>query len=223
MTHADDEGMVVPPMIAPYQIIFVPVIKKAQDEETVMSYINNIAKEIKTKTPFGEKIRVKIDKRNKQSVDKFWEWTKKGAPIICEIGMRDVESENIVRLMNLLFEKTLINWNPSASQNDTEQIKLSRMFSSKSIMAWSELFKDAISAKLEIYDTDEKSKVFYRQLEDSDFEKIDQIIIRLVNWQMWDSPKDSEIDKMISNNKSTLKQWLKDKGLSTGYLMGASE
>ena len=90
-------------------------------------------------------------------------------------------------------------------------------------MALSELFKDAISAKLEIYDTDEKSKVFYRQLEDSDFEKIDQIIIRLVNWQMWDSPKDSEIDKMISNNKSTLKQWLKDKGLSTGYLMGASE
>ncbi|MBR2107884.1 MAG: hypothetical protein IJ937_11530, partial [Treponema sp.] len=71
--------------------------------------------------------------------------------------------------------------------------------------------------------TDEKSKIFYRQLEDSDFEKIDQIIIRLVNWQMWDSPKDSEIDKMISNNKSTLKQWLKDKGLSTGYLMGASE
>lgn len=143
--------------------------------------------------------------------------------ILSEKYKRDVESENIVRLMNLLFDKTLINWNPSASQNDTEQIKLSRMFSSKSIMAWSELFKDAISAKLEIYDTDEKSKVFYRQLEDSDFEKIDQIIIRLVNWQMWDSPKDSEIDKMISNNKSTLKQWLKDKGLSTGYLMGASE
>ena len=116
--------------------------------------------------------------------------------ILSEKYKRDVESENIVRLMNLLFEKTLINWKPSASQNDTEQIKLSRMFSSKS---------------------------FYRQLEDSDFEKIDQIIIRLVNWQMWDSPKDSEIDKMISNNKSTLKQWLKDKGLSTGYLMGASE
>lgn len=143
--------------------------------------------------------------------------------ILSEKYKRDVESENIVRLMNLLFEKTLINWNPLASQNDTEQIKHSRMFYSKSIMAWSELFKDAISAKLEIYDTDEKSKVFYRQLEDSDFEKIDQIIIRLVNWQMWDSPKDSEIDKMISNNKSTLKQWLKDKGLSTGYLMGASE
>ena len=96
MTHADDEGMVVPPMIAPYQIIFVPVIKKAQDEETVMSYINNIAKEIKTKTPFGEKIRVKIDKRNKQSVDKFWEWTRKGAPVIVEVGLRDVENQGLM-------------------------------------------------------------------------------------------------------------------------------
>mgnify|MGYP003298091091 CR=1 FL=1 len=71
--------------------------------------------------------------------------------ILSEKYKRDVESENIVRLMNLFFEKTLVNWNPSASQNDTEQIKLSRMFSSKSIMAWSELFKDAISAKKEMH------------------------------------------------------------------------
>ena len=92
MTHADDEGMVVPPMIAPYQVVFVPVIKKQEDEEKVMSYINNIVKEIKQSNPFGEKIRVKVDKRNKQSIDKFWEWTRKGAPVICEIGLRDVDN-----------------------------------------------------------------------------------------------------------------------------------
>ncbi len=92
MTHADDEGMVVPPMIAPYQVIFVPVIKKQEDEEKVMAYINNIVKEIKKSNPFGEKIRVKVDKRNKQSIDKFWEWTRKGAPVICEIGLRDVDN-----------------------------------------------------------------------------------------------------------------------------------
>ena len=51
---------------------FEKKIKKAQDEEVVMDYINNLAKELKTKTPFGEKIRVKIDKRNKQSVDNFF-------------------------------------------------------------------------------------------------------------------------------------------------------
>ncbi len=92
MTHADDEGMVVPPMIAPYQVIFIPVIKKQEDEEYIMSYINSVTKELKTQTAFGEKIRIKVDKRNKQSVDKFWEWTRKGAPVICEIGLRDVDN-----------------------------------------------------------------------------------------------------------------------------------
>ena len=96
MTHADDEGMVVPPRIAPYQVIFVPVIKKAEDEEKVMAYINEVALELKKQTPFGEKIRIKIDKRNKQAVDKFWEWTRKGAPVICEIGPRDVESQGMM-------------------------------------------------------------------------------------------------------------------------------
>ena len=96
MTHADDEGLVVPPMIAPYQVVFVPVIKKKEDEEEVMSYINNIVKDIKNKTAFGEKIRVKIDKRNKQSVDKFWEWTRKGAPIVVEVGLRDVQNQGLM-------------------------------------------------------------------------------------------------------------------------------
>lgn len=96
MTHADDEGMVVPPKIAPYQVVLVPVIKKPEDEETIMAYINKLAAELKGKMPFGEKIRLKIDKRDRASVDKFWEWTRKGAPIICEIGMRDVEGSKVM-------------------------------------------------------------------------------------------------------------------------------
>ena len=96
MTHADDEGMVVPPRIAPYQVILVPVIKNEADREAVMNYIEQIKNRIKSLTPFGEKIRVKIDNRNKSSVDKFWDWTRKGAPIICEIGMRDVEGGKVM-------------------------------------------------------------------------------------------------------------------------------
>ena len=96
MTHADDEGMVVPPRIAPYQVVLVPVIKKPEDAEQVMAYITRLQNELKTQLPFGEKIRVKIDKRDKASVDKFWEWTRKGAPVICEIGMRDVEGNKVM-------------------------------------------------------------------------------------------------------------------------------
>lgn len=96
MTHADDEGMVVPPRIAPYQIVFVPVIKKAEDEDAVMAYITDLQKTLTKSLPFGEKIRTKVDKRDKSAADKFWEWTRKGAPLICEIGMRDVEGNNVM-------------------------------------------------------------------------------------------------------------------------------
>ncbi len=96
MTHADDEGMVVPPKIAPYQVVIVPVIKKAEDEEIVMAYINEIMTKLREEKPFDEKIRIKLDKRDRSSVDKFWEWTRKGAPIILEIGRRDVDAENVM-------------------------------------------------------------------------------------------------------------------------------
>lgn len=96
MTHADDEGMVVPPKIAPYQIVIVPVIKKAEDEQDVMNYIGQLVAVLKLQMPFGEKIRIKVDKRDKTSVDKFWEWTRKGAPVICEIGKRDVDGAKVM-------------------------------------------------------------------------------------------------------------------------------
>lgn len=79
--------------------------------------------------------------------------------ILSEKYKRDVESENVIKLMNLIFDQTLQSWNPSAAPNDSNQLKLSRLFSSKSIMAWTEIFKDAVSAKLEIYDIDEKERL----------------------------------------------------------------
>ena len=96
MTHADDEGMIVPPKIAPYQIVIVPVIKNSADEEAVMAYIEEIRQDLSAQTPFGEKLRLKIDRRDKSSVDKFWEWTRKGAPIILEIGKRDADAGNVM-------------------------------------------------------------------------------------------------------------------------------
>lgn len=96
MTHGDDEGMAVPPKVAPYQVVLVPVIKKQEDEESVLAYVNEVYSRLREQNAFGEKIRIKLDKRNKPSVDKFWEWTRKGAPIICEIGPRDVESRGMM-------------------------------------------------------------------------------------------------------------------------------
>lgn len=103
MSHADDEGMVVPPRIAPYQIIFIPLIKKNDDAAKIMAYVENIQAQLKNKTAFGEKLRTKIDTRDKSSVDKVWEWVRKGAPMVCEIGARDIENNGLMVKERIFF------------------------------------------------------------------------------------------------------------------------
>lgn len=103
MSHADDNGMAVPPHIAPYQIIFVPLIKKEEDREKIMAHITKLQTALKGKTAFGEKIRVKVDNRDKPSVDKVWEWIRKGAPLVCEIGARDVDSDGLMVKERIFF------------------------------------------------------------------------------------------------------------------------
>jgi len=143
--------------------------------------------------------------------------------ILADSYKRDVESANVIKLMNIMYEQSLCSWDISASPNDSTQIKLKRIYGSKSIMAWTELLKDVVIATLAIRDRDEWIKLFYREISVNDFAKISDILSRLYNWQMWASSKDSEIDTQIAGNKRNIKEWFKNKGLTTGYLMGASE
>lgn len=136
---------------------------------------------------------------------------------------REKEVANVVALMNMLFDLAMSSWNTSASPNDENQRKLNRMFGSKPILAWSELLKDAVTAKLDITDSDERARPFYRELSQDDLNRVKSVVERLVNWSFWRSPGDSEIDRHLADNKSALKAWFKDKGLTTGYLMGASQ
>ncbi|MCG6170146.1 HNH endonuclease [Leptospira sanjuanensis] len=141
--------------------------------------------------------------------------------MLSENYKRDIESKNLISLMNLTFDLSLSNWNADLPSSDLNQTKLNRIFSSKSIMAWMELFKDAVAAKLEIHDSDEKDKIFYREISDTDFTKIKSILERLFNWQIWSAPIHSDIDTQIAGTKSNLKDWFRNKGLTTGFLLGA--
>ncbi|MBS3909581.1 MAG: HNH endonuclease [Actinobacteria bacterium] len=136
---------------------------------------------------------------------------------------REYEFQNNIRLLNILFGMALHNWNPKALRDDTEQHRLNRIFSSKSIMAWSELLRDAVCAKLDLEDADDRAKPFYRELCEADFQKIKKIVERLIGWPLWLSPMNSDIDTQLAGNKRTLKEWFRSKGLTTGYLMGANE
>jgi hypothetical protein len=91
------------------------------------------------------------------------------------------------------------------------------------MMAWSEILRDAISGKLDIFDSEEKAKLFYREFSAEQKERIAKVVRRLTDWHGWNAPADSEIDRILSDNAAAVRRWLKEKGLTTGYLMGASE
>ena len=112
---------------------------------------------------------------------------------------------------------------PKASSNDDGQRKLNRVVRSKSMMAWSEIFRDAVCAKLEIHDSDDKAKPFYRDFTEEELAKIKYVLARLLDWKRWNSPDNDEIDRVMAGNKSVIKDWFRDHGLTAGYLMGAPE
>ena len=90
------------------------------------------------------------------------------------------------------------------------------------MMAWSELLVDAVTAKLDLDDSDDKARPFYRDLTKAQWDSVKVVAARLFAWKFWSDAHD-EIDNAISGNKSAVKQWFKEHGLRTGYLLGASE
>lgn len=135
---------------------------------------------------------------------------------------RDDELKNMVQLCNILVEEGLGQWNPKATADDLNRVRLQRIFGSKSMMAWSELLWDAVCARLDLTDTDDRIRVFYRPLSQDKIEQLRKIVRRLYEWQRWSAPKGDPIDGVLSDKKTSVKTWLRDHGLTTGFLMGAS-
>jgi hypothetical protein len=136
---------------------------------------------------------------------------------------RQKECDNMIILMNMLHDSGLHLWNSKALNNDTTQKKLERIFRSKSMIAWSELLRDAILAKLEITDADDRIRPFYRELNEHQYKQIQFIVSRFFDWKFWVSASsDDGIDRVLADNKSVVKEWFKKNELTTGYLLGAS-
>ncbi|MDE2030300.1 MAG: proline--tRNA ligase [Alphaproteobacteria bacterium] len=95
MTHGDDNGLRTPPRLAPWQVVIVPILRNDGDKGTVMAYCESLKAELQAQTYAGERIRVKLDARDISGADKRWEWIKKGAPLLLEVGPRDVEGGKV--------------------------------------------------------------------------------------------------------------------------------
>jgi hypothetical protein len=132
---------------------------------------------------------------------------------------RDKEIDNVIALMNMIYDLGLGSWNPKAGKNDETQRRLLRSFGSKSMMSWNELLKDAVCARLEIFSEEDRIRPFYRDLSAAELDKVKIILSKLFNFKVWKSPADSEVDRVLSDNKSAVKDWLKKQGLDIGYLL----
>lgn len=95
MTHGDDDGLIVPPKVAPYQIVIVPMLREDEGDDAIIAYARELTAELKALTALDESVRVLLDLRAEKSAPKRWSWVKKGAPIIIEIGGRDVAGGNV--------------------------------------------------------------------------------------------------------------------------------
>jgi prolyl-tRNA synthetase len=95
MTHSDDDGLVVPPKVAPTQIVILPVTPKEDSRSKVLEACNNLLDELKEKQFSGSSIRVEIDDRDLRGGEKYWQWVKKGIPLTLEIGPRDLDNSTV--------------------------------------------------------------------------------------------------------------------------------
>jgi len=92
MVHGDDQGLIMPPRLAPFQAVIVPIYKSDEERATVFENAQRLRKELA-----GAGIRVKVDEREGMSPGfKFNDWEMRGVPLRVELGPKDVAKNSVV-------------------------------------------------------------------------------------------------------------------------------
>ncbi|WP_374412962.1 aminoacyl--tRNA ligase-related protein [Novosphingobium colocasiae] len=111
MTHGDDDGLRVPPMVAPHQIVILPMLRDTPEDDALLAYCEDLRRALAAQQACGEPVRVLLDKRPGKATQKRWAWVKKGVPLILEIGGRDAAGG----MVSMLRRDRL--WNDAAKAN----------------------------------------------------------------------------------------------------------
>lgn len=91
MAHSDDQGLVLPPKLAPIQVVIVPIYKTDEEKANIDSFVTDLQNELK-----GKDISVKYDDRDTQRPGfKFAEWELKGVPVRVAVGARDMQNGTV--------------------------------------------------------------------------------------------------------------------------------
>jgi len=103
MVHGDQNGLIIPPKIAPYQVVIIPILKKGSDTEKIKDLCHTLAHELKP-------IRVLVDDDETITPGaKFYNWELKGVPLRIEIGPKDIEKNQVTIVDRLSSEKKSVS------------------------------------------------------------------------------------------------------------------
>lgn len=95
MTHSDDDGLILPPKIAPSHVVILPVIHKEEDRDHILTYCQALADELRGQYYHGRPVCVEVDTRELTGGEKAWSWVKKGIPVRIEIGNKDMAADSV--------------------------------------------------------------------------------------------------------------------------------
>ncbi|MCC6551957.1 MAG: proline--tRNA ligase [Polyangiaceae bacterium] len=118
MTHADDDGMVLPPRLAPAHAVILPVYRGDDTRAQIDAYCHNLQQKLQEHRFHTRQVEVEVDRRDIRGGDKQWEWVKKGVPLRIEVGPRDVDAKKVMfaRRDRPVKEKTSMDRDEFASR-----------------------------------------------------------------------------------------------------------
>jgi prolyl-tRNA synthetase len=95
MTHGDDDGLRLPPVVAPKQVIIVPRLRGDGSDGELLTYCDGLQKQLRAQSALGRAIRVGIDTKDKNASQKRWDYVRRGVPLILEIGSREAANRDV--------------------------------------------------------------------------------------------------------------------------------
>ncbi len=96
MTHGDDDGLVLPPRLAPQHVVILPIYRNDDERPGVMEYCQKLRAELTAQQYAGGAVRAMVDDRDLPRADKKWQQIKRGVPITVEVGPRDVAGDSLM-------------------------------------------------------------------------------------------------------------------------------
>jgi prolyl-tRNA synthetase len=191
MTHSDDQGLVLPPRLAPIHVAIVPIFRKPEEREAVLAAANQLAEAIRSLPPDAwhnyDPLVVKVDDREQyQPGYKFNEWELRGVPIQVELGPKDLaQNACVLKRRDLPGKEAKISV-PLATAPDRINVLLRTM--QEQLLWRARKFRDANSFEVNSYDEFKK--------------KIDEPGGFL--WAHWDGTRETE-NRIKAETKATIR------------------